>query len=326
MKNRTLGGSLTVSAQGLGCMGMSDNYGSFQGADAEATLRRALDLGINFFDTADVYGPHTNERLIGEVLRNRRDDVVIATKFGHVREGVGPITYVDGRPDYVRAACDASLLRLGIDEIDLYYQHRVDRAVPVEETWGAMKGLVDAGKVRYLGISEAAPDTIRRAHAVHQVTAVQSEYSLWTRDVEDNGVLDVVRELGIGFVPFSPLGRGFLTGSLRTLEALDPDDLRRSQPRFQSGALTANLRAVEDFTKLASERGVTPGQLAIAWVLAQGDTIVPIPGTKHVPYLEENVAAASIELNADDLLLIESIVPKGSFQGDRYADMSTVHI
>ena len=326
MRYRSLGPSLVVSEQGLGCMGMSHAYGVADDAAARSTLRRALDLGITFFDTADIYGPFVNEELLGGELAGRRGDVVIATKFGHETLPGGGGVRINGRPDYVRAACDASLARLGTDYIDLYYQHRVDRAVPVEETWGAMKELVVAGKVRYIGISEASPDTIRRAHATHPVTAIQSEYSLWTRDVEDNGVLEVARALGIGFVPFSPMGRGFFSGSITSLDDLSDADYRRGNPRFQGDNLALNLERVQALGALADEMGVAPIQLALAWVMAQGDDVVPIPGTKRITYLEQNVAAADLPLGSDDLARIDALFVKGSTAGPRYTDMSNIYV
>ncbi|HEX3621994.1 MAG TPA: aldo/keto reductase [Acidimicrobiales bacterium] len=325
MEIRTLGGTLAVSAEGLGCMGMSDFYGSPDEDEAVRTIHRALDLGVTFLDTADMYGPFTNEKLVGRAIAGRRDGVVLATKFGIERSEDGTRRGVNGRPEYVRAACDASLARLGVDVIDLYYQHRVDRTTPVEDTWGALSELVDAGKVRCLGISEAAPDTIRRAHAVHPVTAVQTEYSLWTRDPEDNGVLDTVRELGIGFVAYSPLGRGFLSGAIRTPDDLAPDDFRRQNPRFQGDNFAKNLELVDQVRSIAEEKGVSPAQLALAWVLHRGDDVVPIPGTKRVAYLEENVGAVDVTLTADDLARIDRVAPHGAAAGDRYADMSTIH-
>jgi len=328
MRTRHLGPELEVSELGLGCMGMSAGYGVPDDPASIATLQRALELGVTFFDTADIYGPYVNEELIGSVLHPVRESVVIATKFGHEKLADGSVRIV-GTPDYVRAACDASLMRLGIDHIDLYYQHRVDLNVPVEETWGAMKELVDAGKVRYLGISEAAPATIRRAHAVHPVTAIQSEYSLWTRDVEDNGVLDIARELSIGFVPFSPLGRGFFAGGLTSLDQLPASDMRRHNPRFEGDNLEANLAIVRGIAEVAAAKGCTPIQLALAWVLAQSSPelgIVPIPGTKKKAYLEENLGAAAVELTAGDLARIEELVPKGSVAGPRYHDMSHVYV
>jgi aryl-alcohol dehydrogenase-like predicted oxidoreductase len=329
MRTRTLG-DLTVSAQGLGCMGMSEFYGTGDQAEAERTIHRALDLGVTFLDTADMYGPFTNERLVGRAIAGRRDEVVLATKFGNERNEDGSFRGVNGRPEYVRAACDASLQRLGVDVIDLYYQHRVDTTVPVEDTWGALSELVAAGKVRAAGISEAAPETIRRAHAVQPVTAVQTEYSLWTRDPEDDGVLATCAELGIGFVAYSPIGRGFLSGQIRTVEDLAPDDFRRRNPRFQGEAFQRNLELVDRVREIADEKGITASQLALAWVMAQSDaagrpTIVPIPGTKRVAYLEENAAAADVELTADDLRRLDEAAPVGAAQGDRYPDMSTVH-
>ena len=325
MRTRTLGHSLVVSEQGLGCMGMSGNYGVPDEAGSRATLRRALELGITFFDTADIYGPYANEELLGSELGSVRSEVVIATKFGHEITPEGKIR-INGRPEYVRATCDASLRRLGTDYSDLYYQHRVDLEVPVEETWGAMKELVDAGKVRTLGISEAAPDTIRRAHAVHPVTAIQSEYSLWTRDIERNGVLDIARELNIGVVPFSPLARGFLSGEITSLDQLPDNDYRRGNPRFQGDNLEHNLTLVRGVTQLASEKGVKPTQLALAWVLAQGDDIVPIPGTKKVSYLEENLAASEIDLTAEENVRLDDLFGPGAIAGPRYHDMSHIYI
>ena len=325
MRSRTLGTSLVVSEQGLGCMGMSGNYGVPNDEESRATLRRALDLGVTFFDTADIYGPYINEELLGSELGSVRSEVVIATKFGHEITPEGKIR-INGRPEYVRAACEASLRRLNTDYIDLYYQHRVDLEVPVEETWGAMKELVDAGKVRALGISEAAPDTIRRAHAVHPVTAIQSEYSLWTRDVESNGVLDVARELTIGFVSFSPLARGFLSGAITSLAQLPENDYRRGNPRFQGDNLDRNLALVRGVEGLAEIKGVRPTQLALAWVLAQGDTIIPIPGTKRVTYLEENLAASEITLTDEELVRLDELFAPGVIAGPRYHDMSHIYI
>jgi aryl-alcohol dehydrogenase-like predicted oxidoreductase len=325
VKQRTLGADLTVSALGLGCMGMSEFYGSGDESEAIATIHRALDLGVDFLDTADMYGPFTNEVLVGRAIKGRRDEVVLATKFGNERLEDGTYVRVNGRPEYVRAACDASLQRLGVDTIDLYYQHRVDPNTPVEDTWGAMKELVDAGKVRHLGISEAAPATIRRAHGVHPVTAVQTEYSLWTRDPEEDGVFDTVRELGIGFVAYSPLGRGFLSGEIRSIDDLAENDFRRRNPRFQGENFAKNLELVDRVRQIAEEKGVTPSQLALAWVLHQGDDIVPIPGTKRVKYLEENAAAADIALTPEDLARIDEAAPVGSTAGERYPDMSSVH-
>ena len=326
---RTLGSAangteLTVSALGLGCMGMSAFYGSGDEAESLATIGAALDAGVTFLDTADMYGPFTNEQLVGRAIASRRDEVVLATKFGNEFLPDGG-RRVNGRPEYVRAACDASLQRLGVDVIDLYYQHRVDTTVPVEETWGAMAELVAAGKVRRLGISEAAPETIRRAHATHPVTAVQTEWSLWTRDVEQNGVLATVRELGIGFVPYSPLGRGFLSGAIRSVDDLDPDDFRRTNPRFQGENFQRNLVLVDEVRALADAKGVPAGQVALAWLLAQGPDVVPIPGTKRRSYLAENVAAVHVELTADELARLEAVLPVGATAGERYPDMSTVH-
>ncbi len=326
MKHRTLGTrGLRVSEIGLGCMGMSEFYGPSSEAESISTIHRALELGIDFLDTADVYGPFKNEKLVGQAIRDRRDRVVVATKFGNVRNAQGQSLGIRGDPDYVRQACDASLERLGVDHIDLYYQHRVDTKVPIEETVGAMADLVRAGKVRHLGLSEAAPETIRRAHATHPITALQTEYSLWTRDVEENGVLSTVRTLGIGFVAYSPLGRGFLTGRFKTFEDLPADDFRRRNPRSQGENFDHNLELVAEVEQMAREKGATPGQLALAWVLARGDDIVPIPGTKHVRYLEENVAAAGVELSEADIERLDVVIPVGAATGTRYADMSTVH-
>ena len=324
MKTRKLGPELTVAALGLGCMGMSEFYGGRDEAEAIATLHRALDLGITFLDTADMYGPHTNEQLLGNALKGRRDQAVIATKFGLVRSAGGGFVGVNGRPDYVHQSCDASLQRLGIDTIDLYYLHRVDPTVPIEETVGAMAELVHQGKVRYLGLSEAAPDTIRRAHGVHPITALQTEYSLWSRDPEDK-ILPAVRELGIGFVPYSPLGRGFLSGKIKRLEDLAADDYRRHSPRFQGENFAKNLAVVEQVNLIAQEKGVTGSQLAIAWLLAKGDDIVPIPGTKRRQYLEENAAAIDIQLTPSELERIETVAPQDIAAGDRYPDMSSVN-
>jgi aryl-alcohol dehydrogenase-like predicted oxidoreductase len=326
MQTRTLGQGLVVSSMGLGCMGMSDFYGGRDEQDAIDTIHKALDLGVTLLDTADMYGPFTNEMLVGKAIAGRRDGVVVATKFGNERNPDGSWVGINGRPDYVRKACDASLQRLGVDVIDLYYQHRVDRQVPVEETWGALSGLVETGKVRHLGISEAAPDTIRRAHSVHPVTAVQTEWSLWSRDPEENGVLATTRELGIGFVPYSPLGRGFLSGRFRSVADMDPDDWRRNQPRFQGDNFAKNLELVDRISEIAQEKAASPSQLALAWVLAQGDDVVPIPGTKHVSYLLENLGALDIRLSADDLARIDAAAPFGSTAGDRYPDMSSVNV
>jgi aryl-alcohol dehydrogenase-like predicted oxidoreductase len=318
MDRRKLG-ALEVSAMGLGCMGMSEFYGPSNDKESLDTIGRALALGIDFLDTADAYGVGRNEELVGKAIRGKRREVVIATKFGLVRDRANPQARgVNGRPEYVRAACDASLARLGIDTIDLYYQHRVDPAVPIEETVGAMAGLVAAGKVRYLGLSEASAKTLRRAHAVHPITALQSEYSLWTRDPEDD-VLAACRELGVGFVAYSPLGRGFLTGEIRRFEDLAPDDFRRMSPRFQGDNFAKNLSLVDAVAEMALRRGATPAQLALAWVMAQGDDVVPIPGTRKVSRLEENAAAASLELSREDLAALAALAPQGIAAGDRYA-------
>jgi aryl-alcohol dehydrogenase-like predicted oxidoreductase len=317
LRQRTLGSEgLVVSELGLGCMSMSDFYGTEDDGESVATIHRALDLGVTFLDTSDMYGPFTNERLVGRAVASRREEVVIATKFGIERAANGAMLDVNGRPEYVGRACDASLQRLGMDHIDLYYQHRVDPRTPVEETWGAMKELVEAGKVRYLGISEAAPSTIRRAHAVHPITALQTEYSLWSRDVEDE-ILPTVRELGIGFVAYSPLGRGFLTGAIQRPEDLDEGDLRRHFSRFQGENFRKNLELVDRVKEIASQKGATPGQLALAWLLAQGDDMVPIPGTKRRSYLEENVGAAEVKLTDEELRRIEEVAPAGAAAGGR---------
>lgn len=306
-------------------MGMSEFYGGRDPEEATLTIHRALDLGITLLDTADMYGPFTNEELVGRAIAGRRDEVQLATKFGNERRPDGTRVGVNGRPKYVRAACDASLRRLGVDHVDLYYQHRVDKSVPIEETVGAMAELVAAGKVLHLGLSEASPATIRRAAAVAPITALQTEYSLFTRDVEDE-ILPTLRELGIGLVPYSPLGRGLLTGKITGPESLAADDSRRSAyfPRFQGEALDANLALVDAVRALAAEKGATPGQLALAWLLAQGPDIVPIPGTKRVAYLEENAGAVDVTLSADDLGALDAAVPKGAAAGDRYGDMSTI--
>jgi aryl-alcohol dehydrogenase-like predicted oxidoreductase len=327
LKKRKLGRQgLVVSEQGLGCMGMSEFYGPRDDAESLRTLDRALELGIDFLDTADAYGPWANEELVGRALRGRRERVVLATKFGHVRSADGKFLGIDGRPEYVRASCDASLARLGVgvEVIDLYYQHRVDPKVPIEDTVGAMAELVKAGKVRYLGLSEAAPATIRRAHAVHPISALQTEYSLWSREPEGD-LLATVRELGIGFVAYSPLGRGFLTGKLASPSDFDATDRRNVLPRFQGENFAKNLQIVARVKELAAGRGVTPGQLALAWVLAQGDDIVPIPGTKRQKWLEENVAASSVALSPADLGAIAEAFPRGAVAGDRYPDMSGVN-
>ena len=324
MQTRSLGQQgPTVSALGLGCMGMSEFYGTSDEQTAIDTIDRALDLGVTFLDPADMYGPFTNERLVGRAIAGRRDEVVLATKFGNVRGEDGARLGVRGDAEYVRQACDASLQRLGVDHIDLYYQHRVDKTVPIEETVGAMAELVEQGKVRHLGLSEASPATIRRAHAVHPITALQTEYSLWSRDPEAE-ILPTVRELGIGFVPYSPLGRGFLSGRFRTPDDFPEDDFRRHHPRFQGENFERNLVLVDRVRAIAEEKGVTPGQLALAWVLHQGDDLVPIPGTKRVRYLEENVAAADIALSEEDLRRLDEAAPVGATAGDRYADMSPI--
>jgi aryl-alcohol dehydrogenase-like predicted oxidoreductase len=326
MEERSLGrDGLVVSAQGLGCMGMSEFYGSADQSEAVATIHRAIDLGVTLFDTADAYGPFTNEQLVGTAIADRRDEVILATKFGIVRDVENPTRRgVNGRPEYVRSACEASLRRLAVDHIDLYYQHRVDPSVPIEETVGAMAELVDEGKVRYLGLSEAAADTIRRANAVHPISALQSEYSLWTRDIEEE-ILPTVRELGIGLVAYSPLGRGFLTGRFQSAEDLEPGDFRRHNPRFASENFARNLELLARVKDLAREHDCTPGQLALAWVMHQGEDVVPIPGTKRRVYLEQNVEAAELELSDEDLARIDEAAPVGAAAGDRYPDMSAVN-
>jgi aryl-alcohol dehydrogenase-like predicted oxidoreductase len=325
LQKRKLGTQgLVVSEQGLGCMGMSEFYGPRDDAESLRTIDRALELGVDFLDTADVYGPLANEELVGQALRGRRERVVLATKFGNVRTPDGKFLGIDGSPAYVRACCDASLKRLGVDVIDLYYQHRVDPKTPIEDTVGAMADLVKAGKVRYLGLSEAAPATIRRAHAVHPISALQTEYSLWTRDPEGE-LLATVRELGIGFVAYSPLGRGFLTGHYTSQSAFGEADRRHALPRFQGENLAKNLELVTRVRELGAVRGVAPGQLALAWVLAQGKDIVPIPGTKRRKFLEENVGASALTLSTAELQSLEAAVPKGAAIGDRYPDMSAVN-
>jgi aryl-alcohol dehydrogenase-like predicted oxidoreductase len=323
LRTRRLDG-LEVSALGLGCMGMSEFYGTGDEAESVRVIHRAIELGCNFLDTADMYGPFTNERLVGRAISGHRSEVVLATKFGNERRADGSRVGVNGRPDYVRSACDASLSRLGVDVIDLYYQHRVDPQVPIEETVGAMAELVEAGKVRFLGMSEAAPDTLRRAVAVHPIAALQTEWSLWTRDAEAE-VLPTCRELGVGFVAYAPLGRGFLTGQLRSPEDFEEGDFRRDNPRFTGENFQRNLDLVARVEEIAAEKGCTPGQLALAWLLAQGEDVVPIPGTKHLRYLEENLAAVDVKLSEQDLARIDAATPPGASAGQRYADMSTVN-
>jgi aryl-alcohol dehydrogenase-like predicted oxidoreductase len=322
MRTRTLGSgraALTVSELGLGCMGMTFAYGKSDEGASLATLERAIDLGVTFLDTSDSYGPYTNEELLARVLSRRRSEVVLATKFGQRFHDDGRRT-VDGHPDYVRQACDASLRRLGIDTIDLYYQHRVDRQVPIEETWGALSNLVEQGKVRFLGLSEASAESIRRAHAVHPVTALQTEWSLWTRDVEDNGILATVRSLGIGFVAYSPLGRGFLTGAITSKEDLAEDDGRRNWPRFQDDAMSANQHILDGVRVVAEQLSATPAQVALAWTMARGTDVVPIPGSRRIAHLEDNVAATAITLSTEQGRLLEQAAPVGGTVGTRYPE------
>lgn len=322
MKTRTIG-QLTVSALGLGCMGMSEFYGDGDEQESIATIHEFLDAGGSLLDTADMYGPFTNEKLVGRAIAGRREEAVLATKFGNERREDGSWVGINGRPEYVRSACDASLQRLGVDHIDLYYQHRVDKTVPIEDTVGAMAELVQAGKVRHLGLSEASAATIRRAHAVHPITALQTEYSLWEREPETK-VFPVLAELGIGFVPYSPLGRGFLTGQIRSVDDFAEDDFRRHSPRFQGDNFTRNLELVDRVRELADRKQCTPGQLALAWLLAQGEHIVPIPGTKRRERLRENLGAVDIELSQDELELLDQLAPAGATAGARYPNMSTI--
>ena len=324
MENRTIG-QLTVSALGLGCMGMSEFYGTGDEQESTATIQAFLDTGGTLLDTADMYGPFTNEKLVGRAIAGRRADVVLATKFGNERRADGSWVGINGHPNYVRSACDASLKRLGVDHIDLYYQHRVDKTVPIEDTAGAMAELVGAGKVRHLGLSEASAETIRRAHAVHPITALQTEYSLWEREPETK-VFPLLEELGIGFVPYSPLGRGFLTGQIRSADDFAADDFRRNSPRFQGKNLTRNLELVDRVKELALQKRCTPGQLALAWLLAQGEHIVPIPGTKKRERLAENLGAIDVELSQEDLQRLNELAPAGATAGDRYPNMATIDV
>jgi aryl-alcohol dehydrogenase-like predicted oxidoreductase len=324
MQKRKLG-DLEVSAIGLGCMGMSAFYGAHDDNESIKVINEALDSGITLLDTADMYGPWTNEELVGKAIKGRRDRIVLATKFGNEVDKNGKRTgKVNGRPEYIRQAVEGSLKRLGTDRIDLYYQHRVDPDVPIEDTIGELAKLVDEGKIRHIGMSEAAPETIRRAAKVHKITALQTEYSLWSRDPEDE-ILDTVRELGIGFVAYSPLGRGFLTGQIKSPDDFDQDDFRRHNPRFQGDNFRKNLELVERVREIAEEKSCTTSQLALAWVLAQGDDIVPIPGTRHIKYLKENIGAVDVELSEDDLSRLEEILPAGAAAGERYGDMTTVN-